>query len=59
MGMNSIPLKDLTPEETRLFTLDLLKNLKPDDAQNEKSRGQIVVEVTYKPLTDEQVLHIF
>jgi hypothetical protein len=27
----------------------------PNDAQNEKSRGQIVVEVTYKPLKEEEM----
>lgn len=55
MGLNVIPLKDLTPEEPKTFTLDLLKNLNPDDAQNEKSRGQLVVEVNYKPFKDNEV----
>ncbi|KAI3919838.1 hypothetical protein MKW98_001094 [Papaver atlanticum] len=55
MGMNVIPLKDLTPEETKVLTLDLLKNMDPNDAQNEKSRGQIVVEVIYKPFKEEDV----
>ncbi|XP_073147780.1 synaptotagmin-2-like isoform X2 [Henckelia pumila] len=52
MGLNIIPLKELTPEEPKTMTLDLLKNLNPDDVQNEKSRGQLVVEVNYKPLND-------
>lgn len=55
MGLNAIPLKDLTPEEPKTFTLDLLKNLNPDDVQNEKSRGQLVVEVNYKPFKDNEV----
>lgn len=55
MGLNVVHLKDLTPEEPKVVTLDILKNLNPEDAQNEKSRGQIVVEVTYKPY-DEKVL---
>lgn len=55
MGVNIIQLKELTPEEPRTFTLDLLKNLNPDDVQNEKSRGQIVVEVNYKPFKDNEV----
>ncbi|XP_026456300.1 synaptotagmin-2-like isoform X2 [Papaver somniferum] len=55
MGMNVIPLKDLTPEETKVLTLDLLKNMDPNDAQNEKSRGQIVVEVIYKPFKEEDM----
>ncbi|VFR03576.1 unnamed protein product [Cuscuta campestris] len=56
MGINTVPLKDLisTPEEPKVLTLDLLKTLKPDDPQNEKSRGQIVLEVMYKPFTEEQ-----
>ncbi|RZC87136.1 hypothetical protein C5167_042065 [Papaver somniferum] len=55
MGMNVIPLEDLTPEETKVLTLDLLKNMDPNDAQNEKSRGQIVVEVIYKPFKEEDM----
>ncbi|KAL3639048.1 Synaptotagmin-2 [Castilleja foliolosa] len=55
MGLNIIPLKELTPEEQKVLTLDLLKNLKPDDVQNEKPRGQLVVEVNYKPFKDNEV----
>ncbi|KAH6780209.1 Calcium-dependent lipid-binding family protein [Perilla frutescens var. hirtella] len=55
MGLNVVHLKELTPEEPRVMTLDVLKNLNPDDAQNDKSRGQIVVEVNYKPY-DEAAL---
>ncbi|XP_073145730.1 synaptotagmin-2-like isoform X1 [Henckelia pumila] len=55
MGLNVIPLKDLTPDEPKVLTLDLLKNLNPNDAQNEKSRGQIVIEAEYKPFKDNEV----
>ncbi|CAI8611546.1 unnamed protein product [Vicia faba] len=55
MGMNVIQLKDLIAEETKVFTLELLKNMDPSDAQNEKSRGQIVVELTYKPFKEEDL----
>lgn len=55
MGINIVELKDLTPEEPKILTLDLLKTLNPDDAQNEKSRGQLVVEVNYKPFKDDEV----
>lgn len=55
MGINIVSLKDLTPEETRVLTLDLLKTLDREDPQNEKSRGQIVLEVMYKPLTDNEM----
>lgn len=55
MGLNVVHLKDLTPEEPKVVTLDIRKNLNPDDAQNEKPRGQITVEATYKPY-DEKAL---
>ncbi|XP_057440446.1 synaptotagmin-2-like [Lotus japonicus] len=55
MGMNVIPLKELPPEEPKVFTLDLLKNMDPNDAQNDKSRGQIVIELTYKPFKEEDL----
>ncbi|CAA0841136.1 Synaptotagmin-2 [Striga hermonthica] len=55
MGLNVVPLKDLTPDEPKVVTLDLLKNLNPDDVQNEKSRGQLVVEVNYKPFKDNEI----
>lgn len=55
MGVNVVQLKDLTPEEPKTLTLDLLKNLNPDDVQNEKARGQLVLDVNYKPFKDDQV----
>ncbi|KAL7587887.1 synaptotagmin-2 isoform X1 [Lactuca sativa] len=55
MGMNRVPLKDLTPEEPKTLTLDLLKNMDPNDSHNDKSRGQIVVEVMYKPFGEDQM----
>ncbi|KAK6946425.1 C2 domain [Dillenia turbinata] len=55
MGMNVVPLKELPHEEPRVFTLDLLKNMNPNDAQNDKSRGQIVLELTYKPFKEEDM----
>ncbi|KAL7237371.1 hypothetical protein ACSBR2_003626 [Camellia fascicularis] len=55
MGMNVVPLKELTPDEPKVMTLDLLKNMNPNDVQNEKSRGQLVVELTYKPFKEEDI----
>ncbi|KAL2499313.1 Synaptotagmin-2 [Abeliophyllum distichum] len=55
MGLNIVPLKEFTPEEPKVLTLDLLKNLNPEDVQNEKSRGQLVVEVNYKPFKDSEI----
>lgn len=54
MGLNIVPLKDLTPEEPKVLTLQLLKNLNSGDAQNDKSRGQLVLEVEYKPFDDNE-----
>ncbi|KAM3376815.1 synaptotagmin-1 [Capsicum galapagoense] len=56
MGMNVIPLKDLTPDESKIMTLDLLKNMDANDAQNDKDRGQIMVELTYKPFKEDELL---
>lgn len=55
MGMNVIPLKELTPDELKVLTLELLKNMDPNDVQNEKSRGQLVVELVYKPFKDDEI----
>ncbi|XP_039039852.1 synaptotagmin-2-like [Hibiscus syriacus] len=55
MGMNVVPLKELTPEEPKLTTLDLVKNMDLNDAQNEKLRGQIAVEPTYKPFKEDEI----
>ncbi|KAJ4823638.1 Synaptotagmin-2 [Turnera subulata] len=55
MGMNVVPLKELTPEEPKEMTLDLLKNMDPNDVQNEKSRGQLVLEFLYKPFKEDQI----
>ncbi|KAF3786124.1 Synaptotagmin-2 [Nymphaea thermarum] len=55
MGMNVIPLKDLPHDELKTLTLDLLKNMDPNDLQNEKGRGQITLDVTYKPFKAEDL----
>ncbi|KAM7514050.1 hypothetical protein LguiA_003633 [Lonicera macranthoides] len=55
MGLNVVPLKELGPDEPKEMTLDLLKNMDPNDAQNEKSRGQIVLELLYKPFAKDEV----
>ncbi|CAL1410241.1 unnamed protein product [Linum trigynum] len=59
MGMNLVPLKDIPPKETKVMTLDLLKTMDLNDPQNEKSRGQIVVELTYKPFKEEEMPSTF
>ncbi|KAI5655958.1 hypothetical protein M9H77_24751 [Catharanthus roseus] len=55
MGVNIVRLNELAPEEPKALILDLLKNLNANDAQNEKSRGQIVLEVMYKPFGEDEM----
>lgn len=55
MGMNVIPLKELPPDEPKEMTINLLKSMDPDDSLNGKSRGQLVVELTYKPFKQEEI----
>ncbi|XP_020261612.1 synaptotagmin-2 isoform X1 [Asparagus officinalis] len=53
MGMNVVPVKELVPDEPKSMTLNLLKNMDPNDPQNEKSRGEVVMELTYKPFKED------
>ena len=55
MGMNVVPIKDLLPDESKVLTLDLRKNMDPGDVQNEKLRGQLVVEAIYKPFKGSEI----
>ncbi|XP_030450106.1 synaptotagmin-1-like [Syzygium oleosum] len=55
MGMYVIPLKELPPDEPKEMTLNLLKTMDPNDPINDKSRGQLVVELTYKPFKEEEI----
>ncbi|XP_020208690.1 synaptotagmin-2 [Cajanus cajan] len=55
MGMNVIQLKEITPDESKVVTLNLLKTLDPSDPENEKSRGQLTVEVLYKPFNEDEL----
>eukprot|EP00257_Ricinus_communis_P022213 XP_015581877.1 synaptotagmin-1 [Ricinus communis] len=54
MGMNVVPLKELSPEEPKLTTLDLLKNMDLNDSQNEKSRGQWSVKKSRDPRWEDE-----
>lgn len=55
MGMNRIELKDLPRNEAKVMSLELVKTMEENDPQNEKSRGQIELELTYKPFDEEQL----
>ncbi|KAF5947382.1 hypothetical protein HYC85_013339 [Camellia sinensis] len=52
LGMQIIPLKLLTPNETKEFVLDLLKHTGISDPHDKKHRGQIVLELTYDPFKE-------
>lgn len=53
--MQSVPLKVLTPRETTVFTLDLLKNTNISESRDKKQPGQIVVELTYVPFREDSI----
>ncbi|KAK2993120.1 hypothetical protein RJ640_021792 [Escallonia rubra] len=53
LGVQVVPLKRLIPNETKEFTLDLLKNTDISDPHNRKQRGQIVVKLTYAPFRED------
>lgn len=53
LGMQILPLKYVTAHEPKIFTLELLKSMNPNDPHNKRSRGQIIVELTYKPFKED------
>ncbi|KAH9703813.1 Synaptotagmin-3 [Citrus sinensis] len=55
LGMQLVPLKLLTPHETKEFTLDLLKHTNISDPKDMKQRGKIVVELTYVPFKEDSI----
>uniref|UniRef100_A0A0A9FSS2 C2 domain-containing protein n=1 Tax=Arundo donax TaxID=35708 RepID=A0A0A9FSS2_ARUDO len=52
LGMQVIPLRLLTPYESKLFTLDL-KSMNPNDPHNKKNRGRLIVELTFDPFRED------
>ncbi|KAI0520356.1 hypothetical protein KFK09_007828 [Dendrobium nobile] len=52
IGMQVIPLKELTPDEPKTLTLELVKNMDLSET-DEKSRGQIVLELLYSPFKED------
>ncbi|XVE99297.1 hypothetical protein REPUB_Repub03eG0186600 [Reevesia pubescens] len=56
LGMQFVPLKLLTPHETKEFKLDLLKHTNINiDPQDMKQRGKIEVELTYAPFREDSI----
>ncbi|KAL8138624.1 hypothetical protein V2J09_004625 [Rumex salicifolius] len=55
MGMNRVELKDLPPNEPKVMSFELVKTMDANDPQSDKSRGQIDLELTYKPFDEEEL----
>jgi Ca2+-dependent lipid-binding protein len=53
MAMQVVPLKDLVEDETKLYTVPLVKNMDPNDEANSKKRGELTFEMTFKPFKEE------
>ena len=53
--MQVVPLAALTPDEPTNMTLALRKNMNGNDPANQKARGEISLEVTYKPFKDDVI----
>lgn len=51
--MQVVPLRLLSPHQTKGLTLNLVKNMNPNDPQNKKSRGKLEVELTFKPFRED------
>ncbi|XP_022957140.1 synaptotagmin-3-like isoform X1 [Cucurbita moschata] len=58
LGMQLVPLKLLTPYETKELVLDLLKNTNINDHQNKKPRGKLVVELMFTPFREESMKYL-
>lgn len=48
-----MPLSSFVPHEMKEITLDLLKNMNPNDPHNMKDRGRLVLELTLEPFREE------
>ncbi|KAF3433948.1 hypothetical protein FNV43_RR25051 [Rhamnella rubrinervis] len=55
LGMQMVPLKLLTPYDTKELTLDLLKDTNISDSQNKKNRGKIEFELTFVPFREDSI----
>ncbi|XP_015574830.2 synaptotagmin-3 isoform X1 [Ricinus communis] len=53
LGMQVVPLRLLSPCETKRLTLDLVKNTNRNDPHNKKHRGKLVVEMTFNPFKED------
>ncbi|XP_027073042.2 synaptotagmin-3 [Coffea arabica] len=54
LGMQVVPLKQLTPYEKKELTLDLLNSTNnSSDSHDKKPRGQIMLEITFVPFLED------
>ncbi|XP_031742060.1 synaptotagmin-3 isoform X3 [Cucumis sativus] len=58
LGMQLVPLKLLTPYESKELVLDLVKNTDINDTQNKKPRGKLTVELLFTPLREESMKYL-
>lgn len=52
--MQVVPLKMLELHQMKELTLNLVKNMNPNDPQNKKQRGQITVQLTFSPFKEDK-----
>lgn len=57
IGMQVLPLKELTFDEPKTLTLDLVKNMDVIDS-DDKSRGQIVLDLLYSPFKEDNLSNV-
>ncbi|GJT71135.1 C2 domain-containing protein [Tanacetum coccineum] len=55
--MHYVPLEDLIPEQQKTLTFDLLKHMDFNHSENNKSYGQLMIELMYKPVKRDGVLN--
>ncbi|GKA04812.1 C2 domain-containing protein, partial [Tanacetum coccineum] len=55
--MHYVPLEDLIPEQQKTLTFDLLKHMNFNHSENNKSYGQLMIELMYKSVTRDGVLN--
>lgn len=53
LGMQVVPLKLLKPYEKKELTLDIVNSLNPNDPQNKKPRGQLMLEMSFIPFQED------
>lgn len=55
LGMQVVPLKLLKPYEKKELTLDLVHSLNPNDPQNKKPRGRLMLEMSFIPFQEDSI----